>query len=245
MPTPKSAVRSRSVVCLATFILPSRTLPGARQWDAVGQTGDIGRIPAIGKAVHTRGQVRPRCPPTKTPLTWEAYRRSRVTPTHAFLPTVTTRQPQSDRRMRTNPALRKRWGVLGQAGCTALRSGAASSKLPFLSSHLRGYAKGRSRSRQAGRDRECEVVSSPAGAGRPGSRADPPPPSCAQVPRGPGGPDPGESGAWHSPIPARGRGAWPAAACSAAAAAPPRGRRAVRRGAGAAAGEPGGHSAAS
>src|SRR5262245_60918834 len=90
IPTPKSAVWSRSVVCLATFILPSRTLPAARQWDAVGQTGDIGRIPAIGKAVHTRGQVRPRCPPTKTPLTWEAYRRSRVTPTHAFLPTVTT-----------------------------------------------------------------------------------------------------------------------------------------------------------
>src|SRR5262245_14843781 len=138
IPTPKSAVWSRSVVCLATFILPSRTLPAARQWDAVGQTGDIGRIPAIGKAVHTRGQVRPRCPPTKTPLTWEAYRRSRVTPTHAFLPTVTTKQPQSDQLMRTNPAYRKRWRVLGQAGCAALRPGAASSKLPFASSHLRG-----------------------------------------------------------------------------------------------------------
>src|SRR5262245_65454755 len=116
MPTPNRPVCARRVVCLATFILPSRTLPAARQWDAVGQTGDIGRIPAIGKAVHTRGQVRPRCPPTKTPLTWEAYRRSRVTPTHAFLPTVTTKRPQSDRRMRTNRARRKHWFVLEQVG---------------------------------------------------------------------------------------------------------------------------------
>src|SRR5712692_6559449 len=68
-PTPHNSVWSQSVVCLATFILPSHTFPSrANQRHTADHAGDIGRIPAIGKAVHTRGQAFDRAVPRQKPL---------------------------------------------------------------------------------------------------------------------------------------------------------------------------------
>src|SRR6185436_7211333 len=66
-----------------------------------------------------------------------------------------------------------------------------------------------------------EVVSSPAGAGRPGCRAGLPRGSCAQAPAARAGRDPDEPDAWHIPTPGRDREAWRVPASPGAAAAPP------------------------
>src|SRR6185436_2262809 len=65
-----------------------------------------------------------------------------------------------------------------------------------------------------------EVVSSPAGAGRPGCRAGLPRGSCAQAPGARAGRDPDEPDAWHIPTPGRDREAWRVQASPDAAAAP-------------------------
>src|SRR5216684_1938091 len=57
--------------------------------------GDLGRIPAIGKAVtNPRARIGPRCPPTKNPFDRESLAWLKRSPTHAFLPTVTIKRPQ-------------------------------------------------------------------------------------------------------------------------------------------------------
>src|SRR5229473_27616 len=72
------------------------------------------------------------------------------------------------------------------------------------------------------------LVSSPAGAGRPGCRADPPQPNYAQEPAAPWDRAPGGLGAWRIRTPDRGRGA-PGPGWSGAAVVLAPDRPAVRR----------------
>src|SRR5215475_8560782 len=97
-PTQRGVIAKRRL--LGDFHSPVPATPAAARVkrnaaDSIRRATSVAFLPSV-RLYETRGQGSGRvCPPTKTPVTMEAYLWSGGRPTHAFLPTVTAGRPQS------------------------------------------------------------------------------------------------------------------------------------------------------
>src|SRR5262249_9415744 len=97
-PTQRGVIAKRRL--LGDFHSPVPATPAAARVkrnaaDSIRRATSVAFLPSV-RLYETRGQGSGRvCPPTQTPLQMEAQRWSGGRPTHAFLPTVTARRPQS------------------------------------------------------------------------------------------------------------------------------------------------------